>query len=87
MTKRIWLAMWLWGWIGAMGASNLVEACTNFLITQGASGDGSTMISYSADSIADPPNRNPKVEWLGYSEGWYRRIVEERGEHFRGPNE
>jgi dipeptidase len=50
MTKRIWLAMWLCVWIGAMGASNLVEACTNFLITKGASRDGSTMISYSADS-------------------------------------
>ncbi|MDE7357266.1 MAG: C69 family dipeptidase, partial [Bacteroidales bacterium] len=27
-----------------------VEACTNFLITKGASKDGSTMISYAADS-------------------------------------
>jgi len=29
---------------------NSIEACTNFLITKGASTDGSTMISYSADS-------------------------------------
>lgn len=28
----------------------LVNACTNFLITKGASSDGSTMITYSADS-------------------------------------
>jgi len=28
----------------------LVEACTNFLVTRGASKDGSTMITYSADS-------------------------------------
>ena len=27
-----------------------VNACTNFLITKGASADGSTMISYAADS-------------------------------------
>ena len=27
-----------------------LSACTNFLITKGASADGSTMISYSADS-------------------------------------
>ncbi len=33
----------------------------------------------------DPPHRNPKVEWPGYSESWYRRIVEQRGEHFRIP--
>jgi predicted signal transduction protein with EAL and GGDEF domain len=26
------------------------NACTNYLITKGASADGSTMISYSADS-------------------------------------
>ena len=31
-------------------ASRSVDACTNFLITRGASADGSTMISYSADS-------------------------------------
>lgn len=29
---------------------NAVNACTNFLVTRGASADGSTMISYSADS-------------------------------------
>jgi dipeptidase len=35
----------------------------------------------------DPPNRNPKVTWPGYSEAWYRRIVEEKGEHFLVPQE
>lgn len=33
-----------------IGAARTVQACTNFLITKGASADGSTMISYSADS-------------------------------------
>ena len=31
-------------------SSNSVQACTNYLITKGASTDGSTMISYAADS-------------------------------------
>ncbi len=31
-------------------ANNVTNACTNFLITKGASTDGSTMISYAADS-------------------------------------
>ena len=30
---------------------NQIIACTNFLVTKGASKDGSTMISYSADSF------------------------------------
>ena len=34
----------------AFAGSIPVEACTNFLITRGASEDGSTMISYAADS-------------------------------------
>jgi len=33
----------------------------------------------------DPPNRNPKVVWPGYSEAWYRRIIEEKGSHFQVP--
>lgn len=33
-----------------LGAANTSNACTNFLITKGASTDGSTMISYAADS-------------------------------------
>lgn len=33
-----------------LAASSPVDACTNFLITKGASADGSCMISYSADS-------------------------------------
>lgn len=32
------------------GAIKVVDACTNILVTKGASKDGSTMISYSADS-------------------------------------
>jgi len=32
------------------GAARTVQACTNFLITKGASADGSVMISYSADA-------------------------------------
>ena len=32
------------------GSVKRIEACTNFLISKGASTDGSTMISYSADS-------------------------------------
>ena len=32
------------------GAYKVVDACTNILVTKGASKDGSTMISYSADS-------------------------------------
>jgi dipeptidase len=31
----------------------------------------------------DPENRNPKVEFPGYGEEWYRRIVEETGDHFK----
>ncbi|HRZ77339.1 MAG TPA: C69 family dipeptidase, partial [Bacteroidales bacterium] len=34
----------------SLAAPRLADACTNFLITKGASTDGSTMISYSADS-------------------------------------
>ncbi|MBE0641352.1 MAG: C69 family dipeptidase, partial [Bacteroidales bacterium] len=34
----------------SFAAPRLADACTNFLITKGASTDGSTMISYSADS-------------------------------------
>lgn len=33
-----------------LSAANTSKACTNFLITKGASVDGSTMISYAADS-------------------------------------
>ena len=34
----------------ATGISSNVSACTNFLFTKGATKDGSTMITYSADS-------------------------------------
>ena len=34
----------------ALMALNTALACTNFIITRGASADGSNMISYSADS-------------------------------------
>ena len=36
--------------IAALIGGGSVQACTNFLITKGASKDGSTMISYAADS-------------------------------------
>jgi len=36
--------------IAVLQISNFSQACTNFLITKGASADGSTLISYSADS-------------------------------------
>jgi dipeptidase len=31
----------------------------------------------------DPPNKNPKVSWPGYGEDWYRRIINETGDHFK----
>lgn len=34
----------------AIAGTATINACTNFLVTKGASADGSTMISYSADS-------------------------------------
>ncbi len=36
--------------LASLAAPRPAEACTNFLVTRGASVDGSTMISYSADS-------------------------------------
>jgi dipeptidase len=47
--KRILLSLLI---ISALlpGLNKTSQACTNFLITKGASTDGSTMISYSADS-------------------------------------
>lgn len=47
--RRRMLALTL-GLALVMLAPSRTEACTNFLITKGASTDGSTMISYSADS-------------------------------------
>lgn len=44
--KKIFLALVLM----AITSFAHVDACTNFLVTKGASVDGSTMISYSADS-------------------------------------
>lgn len=38
--------------LGALLLSPRAQACTNFLVTKGASVDGSTMITYSADSHA-----------------------------------
>ena len=34
----------------SLGAGRVASACTNFLITKGASADGSVMISYAADA-------------------------------------
>ncbi len=36
--------------LASQATSRPAEACTNFLVTRGASVDGSTMVSYSADS-------------------------------------
>lgn len=46
--KHLMLAVWVA--CLSIGGAGTVAACTNFLITKGASRDGSTMISYSADS-------------------------------------
>ncbi len=48
--KKKDLAIILSGFFLAVGSIQHLYACTNFLITKGASADGSTMISYSADS-------------------------------------
>lgn len=48
--KKQHLTVVILGFILLTGAARTVQACTNFLITRGASTDGSTMISYSADS-------------------------------------
>lgn len=48
--KKHHLTVVLLGLFLLIGATRTVQACTNFLITKGASTDGSTMISYSADS-------------------------------------
>ncbi|MBR5821039.1 MAG: C69 family dipeptidase, partial [Alistipes sp.] len=34
----------------SLALSNIAEACTNFIITRGASTDGSNMVTYAADS-------------------------------------
>lgn len=44
------LTLLLLGMFLLVGINHNTKACTNFLITKGASTDGSTMISYSADS-------------------------------------
>lgn len=36
--------------VGAVFASNIADACTNYIVTKGASKDGSSILSYSADS-------------------------------------
>lgn len=47
LPRKIVLLLWL---VASVCLVCDVQACTNFLITKGASTDGSTMISYSADS-------------------------------------
>ncbi len=47
MLKRSILLVFL---ISILARINYTNACTNFLITKGASADGSTMITYAADS-------------------------------------
>lgn len=46
--KGLWLLLFLSAMI--LGNSPVSNGCTNFLITRGATKDGSTMITYSADS-------------------------------------
>lgn len=46
MRRLLFVSLLMLGLLTATGAL----ACTNFLVTKGASADGSTMISYSADS-------------------------------------
>lgn len=36
--------------LAMLGAATAAPACTNLLVTKGASEDGSTMLTYSADS-------------------------------------
>jgi len=48
MKKTLFAIVLLIGIISSI--TNQSEACTNFLITKSASTDGSTMISYAADS-------------------------------------
>jgi dipeptidase len=45
--KKIFFGFFI---IIALASTNITNACTNFLITKGASADGSVMISYNADS-------------------------------------
>ncbi len=45
--KKLFLVFFI---IAAFAFNNNSKACTNFLVTKGASADGSTMISYAADS-------------------------------------
>lgn len=47
MTKKI---VTLFILLIVSGVVGKVEGCTNYLVTKGASLDGSTMISYAADS-------------------------------------
>ena len=47
--KAIYRKLGAIGLAALLGSASL-HACTNFLITKGASKDGSTMISYAADS-------------------------------------
>ena len=37
--------------VGAfIGSVQIADACTNFIVTRGASADGSNMVTYAADS-------------------------------------
>lgn len=61
-------------WSGFIGVPSL-EGCTNYIITKGASEDGSTMISYSADSH-ELYGDLPYFPAADYREGAMRRIYE-----------
>lgn len=65
------------------GAVKIVDACTNILVTKGASKDGSTMISYSADShvLYGALYFRPAAD---YPEGAMVKVYDWDGGKFRG---
>lgn len=65
------------------GAVKIVDACTNILVTKGASKDGSTMISYSADShvLYGALYFRPAAD---YPEGTMVKVYDWDGGKFRG---
>lgn len=59
-------------------------ACTNLLVTRGASADGSTMLVYTNDGyIKDGEGR---IKEMGYPEHWKGTIIRYEGDKHRIPN-
>lgn len=54
------------------------SACTNILVSKGASADGSVMITYNDGYVA---GKGEEVE-RGYPEGWLRNVIGARPEQF-----